>query len=66
MSFSTDFRTLIIADASINADVNGGIYWENLPENFSVEKNWIVYSFNNNEQLTCLNGTPSFSRRAKT
>lgn len=62
MSFSTDFKALITADSSINYDIKGGIHWENLPENFEISKNWIVYSFAKGDQESCLTSTAAFTR----
>lgn len=54
MSFSTDIMYIMNNDASINSYVDGDILYENLPENFELTKNWIVYSFNKTNQLSCL------------
>lgn len=54
MSFSTDIMYIMNNDASINSYVDGDILYENLPENFELTKNWIVYSFNKTNQFSCL------------
>ena len=56
MSFSTDLQYLMNNDASLNSYIDGGIHCENLPENFELVKNWIVYSFNKTGQQTCMSG----------
>lgn len=60
MSFATDLNYVMKNDASLNEWCSGGIYYENLPENFDIGKSWIVYSFNKVSQNSCLNSTPSF------
>jgi hypothetical protein len=52
MSFATDIDYLMTNDSSLNGYCNGGINYENLPENFDLTKNWIVYSFNKSTQAT--------------
>lgn len=47
-------------DASLNAWCDGGIHYENLPENFELTKDWIVYSFNKINQGSCLNSAPMY------
>lgn len=47
-------------DVSLSAWCDGGIHYENLPENFEITKDWIVYSFNKTSQNSCLDSTPSF------
>jgi len=54
MSYSADINTLFLADASLVAYCDGGIYYENLPDNFDLTDTWIVYSFRKNDQTNCL------------
>lgn len=56
MAFSVEFQALLEADASINSFIDGGIYGENLEENFDLSKNWIVWSFNKTAQEKCMGG----------
>jgi hypothetical protein len=49
-------------DNSLNAYCTGGIYYENLPENFELGNNWIVYSFSKISQENCLGNTDTFTR----
>ncbi len=44
MSFKADFNTAINADANLNSLVDGGIFYQNLPDNFSLNDAHIVYS----------------------
>lgn len=60
MSFSRDIAYLMNNDASLNAWCDGGIHYENLPENFELTKDWIVYSFNKINQGSCLNSAPMY------
>lgn len=60
MSFSTDLNYIMKTDTSLNAWCTGGIYFENLPENFDLTKDWIVYSFNKVSQESCLNSNLAF------
>jgi len=55
MSFGTDLNTVMNADTSINTWCDGGIYFENLPDNFDLLKNWLGYSFRKNSQVDCIN-----------
>jgi hypothetical protein len=61
MSFSRDLKYLMNADSSTTAYATGGIHYENLPENFELSKNWIVYSFNKNSLTSCLSGSSLFT-----
>ena len=61
MSFGLEFRELITSDPSINAEVQGN-FIENLPDNFDLTKNWLVYSFNKTEQQNCIQTADLFSR----
>lgn len=54
MSFSTDLYYLMSTDTSLNSYCENGIHYKNLPENFELTKNWVVYSFNKISQLSCL------------
>lgn len=53
MSFATDVNTLM-QDASLVAYCDGGVYYENLPDNFDLTENWLAYSFRKTEQVNCL------------
>ena len=61
MSFSQDINYLMTNDPSLNEMCNGGIYFENLPDNFNIERTWIVYSFNKSAQESCLGGSVSYT-----
>lgn len=61
MSYGSDLYTLINADSSLNSWCDGGIYYENLPDNFDLTKIWLAYSFNKAEQTNCLNGGSAFT-----
>jgi hypothetical protein len=61
MSFSRDLKYVLNADSSTTAYATGGILYENLPENFELSKNWIVYSFNKNSLTSCLSGISLFT-----
>ena len=61
MSFSTDLNYVMTNDSSLLSYCDGGILYENLPENFEITKDWIVYSFNKVSQKDCL-----FSKSAYT
>lgn len=62
MSFATDLQDVMTNDSSINAYCEGGIHYENLPENFEITKDWIVYSFNKDAQQSCLGSTQPFTK----
>jgi hypothetical protein len=47
------------SDTSLNSYCTGGINYENLPENFDLTKEWIVYSFNKTSQISCLGSKAS-------
>lgn len=51
-AFSVVFNTYLTGDTSLNSTINGGIFYENLPENFDLRKKWIVWTYNK--------GLPSF------
>jgi hypothetical protein len=58
MSFATTLNTIMTSDTSLNAYCDGGIRYENLPTNFEIVKNWIVYSFNKDKaDIGCLSGS---------
>jgi len=57
MSFATDLYAVMIGDASINTEIDGGIHYENLPDNFDLTKKWIVYHYNGREQIDCMKGS---------
>lgn len=46
MSFGIELRNILTNDASLLGYLDGGIYYEQLPDNYNLEKNWIVYTFN--------------------
>ena len=50
-SFASDLYTIMNGDASLNASFDGGIYYENLPDNFDLDKKWLMYYFNKEEQF---------------
>ncbi len=62
MSFATDLSHIMSADTSLNSYCNGGINYENLPENFDLTKNWIVYTFNKTSQDSCLGSDAAIMR----
>lgn len=58
MSFATTLNGIMTADTSLNTYCDGGIRYENLPTNFELIKNWIVYSFNKDKSdIGCLSGS---------
>ena len=57
MPFSTDIKTIMTGDSSVNAWCTGGIHYENLPENWQLTKTWLVYSFNVNDEERCMSGS---------
>jgi hypothetical protein len=61
MSFGTDLNTIMNADTSINTWCDGGIFFENLPDNFDLAKTWLGYSFRKNSQTDCLNSRGLFT-----
>jgi len=61
MSFSTDIKYIMDNDTSINTMIDGDILYENLPENFEITKNWIVYSFNKTNQISCLGSSAAIT-----
>ena len=54
MSFATDLYGLMTADSSLNSTINGGINYENLPDNFDLSKKWILYYFRRTDQIDCM------------
>ena len=50
------------SDTSLNAYCDGGIRYENLPTDFEIVKNWIVYSFNRDTAQNCMSGNSVFSK----
>lgn len=61
MSFVSDFKTIITADASINAMATGGIKLGHLPEDFDIRKTWIAWDYRLSEQNNTLNGNDAYS-----
>jgi hypothetical protein len=45
MSFREDLVTAITADSSVNLWATGGMKYNNLPTNFDITKNWLVFGF---------------------
>jgi len=62
MSFATTLNGIMTADTSLNTYCDGGIRYENLPTNFEIVKNWIVYSFNKDTAQNCMSGSAVFSK----
>jgi len=62
MSFATDLNYIMHNDSSLNSYCTGGIHYENLPENFELVRDWIVYSFNKYLQENCLDQKEAFTR----
>jgi hypothetical protein len=56
MSFQSTIYIAMISDTSLNNMVNGGIYFDNLPTNFDLKKDWVVYNFKENERIDTLGG----------
>lgn len=59
-NFATDFYSLITADPSLNALVDGGIHNQNLVDNWVSDRTvskWIAYEFNRSSNISCLNGS---------
>jgi len=61
MSFGTDLNTLMNADTSINVWCDGGVYYENLPDNFDLTKTWIGYSFRKISQTSCIDSKNAYT-----
>jgi hypothetical protein len=61
MSYGSSLNTLMTGDASLNALCTGGIFYENLPDNFDMTDTWIVYSYRRSEQRNCLNTKNAFT-----
>ena len=62
-SFATEINAILTADPSINELVNGGIHYENLPDNWvsqPTNDKWIVYEFSKT-QTDCLNSKNAYS-----
>jgi len=58
MSFVDDIYTLMTADTSLNGQVNGGIHYENLIDNWLADTDdteWIVYEQRKSAQENCIN-----------
>ena len=52
MSIGTELYTIMNADASINAAFStGGVYYENLPDNFDLKDKWLLYYFRKTSQM---------------
>ena len=60
MSFATDILSLMTGDSSINAEVEDRIFYENLPDNFDLNLEWILYHYRRAGQSSCLNGANAF------
>lgn len=56
MSFAKDINALLRADPSLWGFVGGNIFYENIPDNFSLEKPFLVYSFVKGEPIKLLSG----------
>lgn len=54
MSFQTAISALMLADSSLNTLVNGGIYFDILPVNFDLKKDWIVFNYAEKERIDVL------------
>jgi len=61
MSFGTSLNTLMNADASLSAYCDGGIFYENLPDNFDLAKTWLGYSFRKGLQTDCLSSKKAYT-----
>jgi len=55
MSFGSELNIIMNADPSISSMADGGIFYENLPDNFDLTKTWIGYSFRKTLQTDCIN-----------
>jgi len=64
MSFATDILHLMTNDTSLNTYCDGGIKYEYLPENFDLDLDWIVYSFNKTSAISCMDGDIAFTNYA--
>lgn len=60
MSLISDLNTVMNADSSLNTNMTGGIYYENLPDNFDLTKKWIVYTLTATSQVNCLNSKNAY------
>lgn len=54
MSFQTTLYTIMNGDSSVNSLINGGIYFDTLPVNFDLKKDWIVYNYSESERIDVL------------
>lgn len=61
MSFASDLYYIMSNDSSLNAAIDGGIYFENLPDNFDLTKKWILYYYRKTEQTDCIGIKNAFS-----
>jgi len=61
MSYGRDLYNLMTSDTSLNVYFDGGIYFENLPDNFDLTKSWMVYSFRKSSQNNCLNAKNAYT-----
>lgn len=66
MSYGSDLNTIMTGDSSLNALCDGGIFFENLPDNFDLTDAWIVYSFRRIGQQDCLTQKNTFTSYAIT
>jgi hypothetical protein len=53
MSFQTSLYNILSSDTSLNSLVNG-VYFDNLPANFDLTKDWIVYNYSEAERVQTL------------
>ena len=56
MSFFTDLRDAIVADASISAEFDKRKYFQLLPKNIDKDKTWLRWGFIRGEEMPCMGG----------
>ena len=55
MSLGSELYPIMNADASINeAFASGGIYYENLPDNFDLKDKWLLYYYRKTSQVDAM------------
>ena len=56
MSFFTDLRDAIVADASISAEYDTRRYFQLLPRDIDKSKTWLRWGFTRGEEMSCMGG----------
>jgi len=60
MSLASEIYSVMVADTSLNGYIDGGIFYENLPDNFDLKKKWILYYYRKAEQIDSMSCTNLF------